>query len=130
MTVIWSDYPRKKEVDAKMPKAISIAPPLNTIDISKGGITVTIKDFRLASNVWTSIGTQKQALGLTVEYEGKEYSQLFSLDREVLSGSIGRILVSIGIEDTSTDDFGEKLKALIGKQFRVVQKGGKIYWYP
>jgi len=113
-----------------MPKAISIAPPVNTIDIGENGIEVTVTDLRLTTDQWTSIGTVKLALGLTVEYQGKEYSQLFSLDRPQLTGSIGRILVSIGIDDTETPDFAEKIKALIGKKIKVVRKGGKVYWYP
>jgi len=113
-----------------MPKAISIAPPVNSIDIGEHGIEVTIKDLRLTTDQWTSIGTVKLALGLTVDYQGKDYSQLFSLDRPQLTGSIGRILVSLGIEDTEAEDFNAKLQALIGRKIRVVRKGGKIYWYP
>lgn len=113
-----------------MPKAVFIAPPLNTATIPDKGAEVTITSARLATNVWTTIGTQKLALGLEVQYDGKVYSQLFSLDKAVLTGSIGRILVSQGIEDTEESDFEAKIQRLVGKVFKVVMKGGKLYWYP
>ena len=113
-----------------MPKAISIAPPVNTSSMPEGGITVRVTDVRITTDQWTSIGTVKRAIGLTVEYEHKEYSQLFSIDKPTLTGSIGRILVSLDIEDTETSDFDEKLKRIIGKEIRVLRKGGKVYWYP
>jgi len=59
-----------------------------------------------------------------------EYSALFSLDREVLTGSVGRLMVSIGLEeidDTITDD---TVKPLIGKKVTIQCRGGKLYWYP
>lgn len=121
---------KKKEMIKKMPKAISIPPPVNAIDIPPEGIKVQIKDLRFVTDQWTSIGTCKKGLALTVTYKDKEYSQLFSLDKAVFTGSIGRILVSIGIDDTDTPDFDEKIKALIGKEIQVAKRGGKLYWYP
>jgi len=113
-----------------MPKAISIAPPVNSIDMPESGIEVLVTDMRITTDQWTSIGTVKKAIGLTVKYKDKEYSQLFSIDKPTLTGSVGRILVSLGIEDTETPDFEDKLKAIIGKTIRVQRKGGKVYWYP
>jgi len=113
-----------------MPKAIFVAPPLNTATIPPQGAEVTVKSVRIATNVWTSIGTQKKALGLEVELNGRVYSQLFSLDRDILTGSIGRILVSLGIEDTEEEHFEAKIQAMVGKVYKVVLKGGKLYWYP
>jgi len=114
----------------KMPKAISVPPPLSTAEIPPEGTKVKIKDVRVATDVWTTIGTVTKALGLSVEYDKTLYSQLFSLDRPVLTGSIGRLLVSVGIEDTDAKDFATKVQALIGKTVKVVKRGGKLYWYP
>ncbi len=113
-----------------MPRAIAIPPPLNTADIPAEGAMVTITDVRIVTAQWTSIGTVTRGLGFNVEYKGNKYSQLFSIDREVLTGSVGRLLVSIGIEDTDAKGFAEKVKAFIGKSIKVVKKGGKLYWYP
>ena len=113
-----------------MPKAISVPPPLSTAEIPPEGTKVKIKDVRVATDVWTTIGTVTKALGLSVEYDKTLYSQLFSLDRPVLTGSIGRLLVSVGIEDTDAKDFATKVQALIGKTVKVVKRGGKLYWYP
>jgi len=113
-----------------MPKAISVAPPVNTIDIGPEGIEVEVTDLRIVTDQWTSIGTVTKGLGLTVQYKGKEYSQLFSLDKPTLTGSIGRILVANDIQDTDDPAFKDKIQTLIGKKIRVVRKGGKVYWYP
>jgi len=113
-----------------MPKAISVAPPLNTADIPKGGAEVTITAVRILRDQWTTIGTIKLALAMEVSYLEEEYSQLFSMDKEVLTGSIGRLLVSIGIEDTDVSDFKEQIQNFVGKSIKVVRKGEKIYWYP
>jgi hypothetical protein len=113
-----------------MPKAIFVAPPLSGAEIPAGGIDVKVVSVRRVQGQWTSIGTLKDGLGIEVEYQGAKYSQLFSLDRELLTGSIGRILVSLGIEDTSDKAFESKVQALVGKTIKVVKKGGKLYWYP
>jgi hypothetical protein len=117
-------------VNEKMPKAIYVAPPLNTADIPPSGATVTIKEVRIIKDQWTSIGTCSLGLGLTVELDGELYSQMFSLDRPVLTGSIGRLLVSIGLTEVSQNTPENEFQKLIGKQATVIKKGGKIYWYP
>lgn len=112
-----------------MPKVISIPPPLNMADIPAGGAEVTVKDIRIVKEQWTSIGTCAFGLGLTVDFQGETYGQMFSLDRETLTGSIGRILASAGINEVTVGDPLEKFKPLIGKKFVVVKRGGKLYWY-
>jgi len=113
-----------------MPKAVFVAPGLNTAEIPDSGAMVVIKEVRIVKDQWTSIGTVGLGLGVSVEYNDEAYSQLFSLDKEVLAGSVGRLLVSVGINDTDDRDFEKKVRALVGKQVKVIRKGGKIYWYP
>lgn len=113
-----------------MPKAVFVPPPLNTADIPNTGATVRITDWRIIKDQWTSIGTAKLALALDVLYKNEKYSQMFSLDKAILSGSIGRILVTLGINDTDAPDFAEKLKAITEREWTVIMKGGKLYWYP
>lgn len=113
-----------------MGKLISVPPILNTADIPKGGAEVTIKAVREVHDQFTTIGTMIYGIALTVEYEGEDYSQLFGLDKDVIAGSVGRLLVSIGIEDTKDKDFKEKVQALAGKKVFVRKREGKIYWYP
>jgi len=112
-----------------MPKVVSIPPPLSTADIPTGGVEVVVTDVRLMRDQWTSIGTCAFGLGLTVEYAGTTYGQMFSLDRPVLTGSVGRILASVGIDNVTPEDNVEKFKPLVGKKFTVAKKGGKLYWY-
>lgn len=114
----------------KMPKAIAVPPPLNTADIPAEGANVVIKDLRIVTDQWTTIGTITKGIGMTVEYNKAIYSQLFSMEKPVLTGSIGRLLVSVGIEDTDAKNFAEKVKALVGKTVKVMKRGGKLYWYP
>jgi hypothetical protein len=113
-----------------MPKTIFVAPPLNTADIPISGAIVRILEYRIVKDQWTSIGTAKLALIMDVQYKNEKYSQMFSLDKAVLSGSIGRVLVTLGIDDTDAPDFEEKLKALTIRNWTVMKKGGKLYWYP
>ena len=113
-----------------MPKPIYVAPPLKTVLNSGDSAEVVIKEVRIVRDQWTSIGTLTLGLGIQVEYNGELYSQLFSLDRPQLTGSIGRLLVKAGVEDTDAPDFEEKIKKLEGMTVRVVNKGGKLYWYP
>lgn len=113
-----------------MPKVVSVPPPIPKTDIPKEGTTVTITEARIATDLYTSLGAVKKALALTVKLGKEEYSHLFSLDRKVITGSVGRLLVSIGVEDTDAANFPEQIKALEGKKVTVANKGGKLYWYP
>lgn len=112
------------------PKAINVPPQLNSAPIPKTGAEVEITDVREVRDQWTSIGTCKHGIALTVEFEGEEYSQMFSLDKDPVTGSAGRVLTSVGIEDTLAKDFATKIQELVGKKIRVAKREGKIYWYP
>ena len=92
---------------------------------------VEITNVRIVRDQWTSIGTVGLGLGIEVSYKGQEYGQLFSMDKEVLTGSIGRILVAAGIDEvddkTPLKTFEE---ALVGTGYTVKVRSGKLYWYP
>lgn len=113
-----------------MPKAIFVPASLNQADIPNSGGLVKILSYRMVKNQWTSIGTAKLAIAMEVEYKKEKFSQMFSLDKEVLTGSIGRILTTLGITDTDAPDFEEKLKAITTREWTVIPKAGKVYWYP
>lgn len=113
-----------------MGKVVSVPPPIPKQDIAKEGTNLVIKEARIATNVYTSLGSVKKALALTIELGKEEYSHLFSLDRDPITGSVGRLLVSIGIDNTDAKDLDAKVKALEGKTVRVTNRGGKLYWYP
>lgn len=111
-----------------MPKAVNVPPMLNTASIPPTGARVTITEVRELIDQKTTLGTTKHGIGLTVNLNGALYSQMFSLDSAVVAGSAGRVLTSVGIDDTDAKDFKEKIQQLKNKQFTVVNKGGKIYW--
>ena len=113
-----------------MPKAIFVPQPVPKELIPAEGKTVVISKARIVRDQWTSIGTLKLGLGINVDVDGKEYSALFSLDREVLAGSVGRLLVAAGIENVKETIKDEDVKALVGMSVSIRQKGGKVYWYP
>jgi hypothetical protein len=69
-------------------------------------------------------------MGIQVEYGGEEYSALFSLDRSVITGSAGRLLVAAGVTDTNDPQLEQKLQTLVGRKVKVYNRGGKLYWYP
>ena len=112
-----------------MPKAIATAPPLPKEQIGRDGKTVTVTGARIVRDQWTSIGTLKLGLGLEVELDGDEYSQLFSLDGEVITGSIGRMLVDVGLAEFDDKIADKDVQVFVSKQFKVVNRGGKLYWY-
>jgi hypothetical protein len=113
-----------------MPK-IAAYPPLLPKDlVTREGVTVKVKKAELRENVQTSIGIISKALVLYLDVGGEEYSYLFSLDREVIAGSAGRLIASIaGVDDTSKLT-AEALKKFNGKTVKVVKRGDKLYWYP
>lgn len=112
-----------------MPKAIAVAPPLPKDQIGRDGVTVTVTNARIVRDQWTSIGTMKYGLGLEVELDGKEYSQLFSLDKDPLTGSAGRLMVGVGITEYDEKITDKDVKVFIGKHYKVINSGGKLYWY-
>lgn len=113
-----------------MPKAIYVPQPVPKELIPTEGVIAVISKARIVREQWTSIGTLKLGLGINVNVAGKEYSALFSLDREVLAGSVGRLLVAAGIENVKETIKDEDVKALVGMSVSVRQRGGKVYWYP
>ena len=113
-----------------MPKAITVPPALNTANIPREGAEVLIKEVRELVDQKTTLGVTKKGIAMTIEYDKAIYSQMFTLDNAIIAGSAGRILNSIGIEDTEAKDFSAKIQTLVGKKIRVMQREGKIYWYP
>jgi hypothetical protein len=113
-----------------MPKAIFVPQPVPKELIPAEGVTAVIAKARIVRDQWTSIGTLKLGLGITVNIDGKEYSALFSLDRDLLAGSVGRLLVAAGIDEVKETIKDENVKALVGMSVSIRQKGGKVYWYP
>ena len=97
--------------------------------IPREGVTAVIKSARIARNVYTSIGQMRLGLGITVDINGKEYSAIFSLDKEVITGSAARLLVLAGISAVGDDIEDKHVQGLVGKKVRIVNKGGKLYWY-
>jgi len=113
-----------------VPKAIFVPPPIPKEAIPGEGVVATVTNARIVRDQWTSIGTLKLGLGINVEVLDGEYSALFSLDREVLTGSIGRIMHSIGLTEFDESISDEDVQPLVGKKFRIQKRGGKLYWYP
>jgi len=113
-----------------VPKVVYVPPPIPKEEIGPEGAVVTVTAARIIRNQWTSIGTCKLGLGLTVELNGEEYSAMFSLDRDILTGSIGRILDDAGFEEINENVTDEDVQVLVGKHYVIRKRGGKLYWYP
>lgn len=112
-----------------MPKAIAVAPPIPKELVPAEGLTVTVSGARIVRDQWTSIGTMKYGLGLTLEALGDEYSALFTLDKPVLTGSIGRMLVDVGIIDFDENISDEDVAVFVGRHYLVRKRADKLYWY-
>lgn len=113
-----------------MPKAISVPPPIPKEAIPADGAVATVIKARIVKEQWTSIGTLHLGLGLTVDILNGEYSQLFSLDKDPLTGSAGRIMVDAGLTEFDDSISDEDVQVLVGKTYTIKQRGGKLYWYP
>lgn len=113
-----------------MPKAITVPPALNTAQIPAMGAKVKVREVRLLIDQKTTIGTTKKGIGMTIEFDGKLFSQMFSLDAAIITGSAGRLLNSIGITDTDVATFEKDIQKFVGKEYAVQSKGGNIYWFP
>jgi len=113
-----------------MPKAVSVPPPIPKEIIPATGTTATVTNARVVRDQWTSIGTLKMGLGITVEVLDGEYSALFSLDKPVLTGSIGRMCVDAGLEEFGDDLSDEDVQVFVGKQYTLRKRADKLYWYP
>jgi hypothetical protein len=111
-----------------MPKAITIPPALNTANIPPQGARVVVTAVKVLIDQHTQLGVTKHGVALTVNYNGTLFSQMFSLDKAEIAGSAGRVLNSVGVIDTEAKDFNTVIQKLVGKEFNVVSKGGKIYW--
>jgi len=112
-----------------MPKAIAVAPPIPKELIPVDGLRVVVSSARIVRDQWTSIGTMKYGLGLEVDALGDTYSALFTLDKPVLTGSIGRMLVSVGIEDFDESITDDDVACFVGRGFVVRKRADKLYWY-
>jgi len=113
-----------------MPKAVFVPPPIPKEVIPKEGCTATITKARVVKNQWTSIGTLKLGLGLTVNVLNGEYSALFSLDKEEILGSAGRLLVDAGLTEFTEKLSDKDVQVFVGKQYKIQRRGDKLYWYP
>lgn len=113
----------------KMPKAIAVAPPIPKELVPADGLNVVVAGARIVRNQWTSIGTMKYGLGLTVEALDDEYSALFTLDKPVLTGSIGRLMVDAGIPEFDENISDEDVQVFVGKTYLVRKRADKLYWY-
>jgi len=109
---------------------VEVPPPVDKSKIERDGTEVTITKAYIGENIYTSIGRANKALLLRckIEDDPTEYSYMFSLDRDVITGSCGRILAKARIKHVSeiTDTV---LKRLEGKTFMVINRAGKLYWY-
>jgi len=112
-----------------MPTAIAVAPPIPKELVPAEGLTVTVTGARIVRDQWTSIGTMKYGLGLTLEVFEDEYSALFTLDKPVLTGSIGRLMVDAGIPEFDEHISDDDVQGFVGKTYVVRKRADKLYWY-
>jgi len=115
-----------------MPKAVSVSAPVPKDQFKEA--TANIISARVVRDQWTSIGTLKYGLGLEVtinDNEDDEYSALFSLDKDTLTGSVGRLLVAAGITEFELKDIDDAFfSPLVGMKATIKVRDGKLYWYP
>ncbi|MEM2591564.1 MAG: hypothetical protein QXI60_03165 [Thermofilaceae archaeon] len=110
-----------------MGKILVRPPPLPKSEIRDE--TLEIVDAALVRGVRTSIGLVEFGVLVSFKFGDEVYSQLFSLDKEMIGGSIGRILAAAGFTDT--DELNEEsVKRLRGLRVRVVNRGGRLFFYP
>ena len=105
-------------------------PPLLPKDkISSSGTAVIIKSAEIKSNIKTSIGDINQALILEVSIKGNKdiYTQIFSIDKDPITGSAARVLAKTGAKNI-TDLSPKMVEKLEGMEFIVTNNNNKLYW--
>jgi len=113
-----------------MPKVLDVPPLLDKSLITPSGEQVKITNATIRTGVQTSMGVISKALAIEVDFAGEKYSYLFSLDRETIGGSAGRLISKLcNVKDTDqlTDAV---LRRMVGKVVTVRNRAGKLYWYP
>lgn len=105
-------------------------PPLLPKDlITVTGTPVVVQSAEIKENIKTSIGDIKQAIVLEVNIKGNKdvYTQIFSIDKDPITGSAARVLAHTGAKNV-TDLTPKVLEKLVGKELIVKNNGGKLYW--
>ena len=97
--------------------------------ISTSGSKVKITAAKVEKDVRTQMGVTRLALFVNVAIDGEkgEYSHMFSLDKEPVAGSAGRVLSRAKFKNVS--ELNDKtIQKLIGMEFTVTNKMDKLYW--
>lgn len=110
-----------------MGKILVRPPPLPKSEIRDE--VLEIVDARKVQNIRTSIGLVNEGIVISFKLGDEVYAQLFSIDKDVVGGSIGRILAMAGFEDTEQIN-DESLQKLKGMKVRVVNRAGRLFFYP
>lgn len=108
----------------------NLNPPLDKDLINSNGTTIVIKGAQLKNDIQTQMGKINQALTIDCSIKGNNdlYSYLFSLDKDVITGSVGRIISKTGVKHIKELDT-KALAKLKGLEVLVKNKAGKLYWY-
>jgi hypothetical protein len=114
-----------------MPQILNIPPSVPKESVSNSGSKFTIEKAEVKENVQTSQGKISKALTIEGKLEGQKdtYSYLFSIDKDAIAGSVGRILARFGFTDTDQLKPTALKEKLSGKEVTVKRRGDKLYWY-
>ena len=114
-----------------MPQILNIPPSIPKEKVETSGTKFKISKCEKKENVQTSMG--KIATALTIEGQlagDKEtYSYIFSIDKDQIAGSVGRLLSRYGFTDTDKLTPVALKEKLVGQEVVIKRRNDKLYWY-
>jgi hypothetical protein len=114
-----------------MPQILNIPPAVQKDAVSTSGSKFLISKAEVKENVQTSQGKIAKALTIegNLDASKETTSYLFSIDKDQIAGSVGRILSRFGFTDTEQLTAADLKKKLVGQTLTVKRRGDKLYWY-
>lgn len=115
-----------------MTQILNIPPSVPKDLVDGSGTKFKFTKAERKENVQTQLG--KLSIALTVEGNlgndsNNTYSYIFGLDKDQISGSVGRILSRFGFTDTDKVTNAALKEKLVGQTATIKKRGDKLYWY-
>ena len=114
-----------------MPEILNIPPSIPKEKVDTNGSKFVVSKAEKKDNVQTSQGKISHALTIEGHLANDKdlYSYLFSIDKDQIAGSVGRILSRFGFSNTDDLTPANLTKKLVGQELTIKRRNDKLYWY-
>ena len=114
-----------------MPQILNIPPSIPKEKVDQSGTKFHITKAETKDDVQTSMGKISHALTIegNLPNDKETYSYLFSIDKDQIAGSVGRLLSRFGFTDTAKLTPAALKEKLVGQDVTIKRRNDKLYWY-